>query len=200
LSLTFICILLYFSQQSAVSSTTLFVDLEGMPGSTAPLKKFDPLGYANAGSEETFNWFRAAELKHSRVAMLATTGFILQAAGAHFPGFLSSDVTYESLSGLNPVDQWAAVPFAGKWQIIGTIGVAEIFAESQKPHYMMGGPLPELIWPKVDMSKVSPEVMATKQSRELNNGRLAMIAIMGFLSEHAIPGSVPALSGIEAFH
>ena len=31
---------------------------------------------------------------------------------------------------------------------------------------------------------------------ELNNGRLAMLGIFGFLAESKIPGSVPALSGI----
>jgi hypothetical protein len=36
------------------------VDLTDMPGSTMPLKKFDPLGLANVGSEETFRWFQAS--------------------------------------------------------------------------------------------------------------------------------------------
>jgi hypothetical protein len=47
--------------------------------------------------------------------MLATTGFLVQASGIHFPGMLSNDISFESLSGLNPVDQWAMVPDAGKF-------------------------------------------------------------------------------------
>jgi hypothetical protein len=77
------------------------------------LKNFDPLGLANVGSDETFTWFQAAELKHSRAAMLATTGFLVQAAGIHFPGMLSKDVSFESLSSMNPIEQWANVPDAG---------------------------------------------------------------------------------------
>lgn len=131
--------------------------------------------------------------------MVATTGFLIQAAGIHFPGMLSSDISFDSLSKLHPVEQWAAVPDAGKWQIIGTILIAEIATEAASPHYMKGGPLPEMVIPKIDFSKVDPKVVQVKRSRELNNGRLAMIAIMSFLSEYAVPGSVPVLSGIDAF-
>jgi hypothetical protein len=96
-----------------VSRTVAHAGLDGQAGSTAPLKNFDPLSLANVGSDETFAWFQAAELKHSRAAMLATTGFLVQAAGIHFPGMLSKDVSFESLSGMNPIEQWANVPDAG---------------------------------------------------------------------------------------
>jgi len=76
-----------------------------MSGATAPLKGFDPLGLATLGSDETFLWFRAAELKHGRVAMLATTGYLVQAAGFHFPGQLSSGISFESLSSMKPFEQ-----------------------------------------------------------------------------------------------
>jgi hypothetical protein len=64
---------------------------------------------------------------------------------------------------------------------------------------MMGGDLPQIVFPQVDFSNVSAETLKVKRSRELNNGRLAMIAIMSFISEHSIPGSVPVLTGIDAF-
>lgn len=84
-----------------------------MVGSTQPIKNFDPLNLATLGSDETLAWFRAAELKHSRVAMLATTGYLVQAAGLHFPGMLSKDVSFELLSTMKPLDAWCAVPAAG---------------------------------------------------------------------------------------
>jgi hypothetical protein len=96
------------------ASTALSVTVGDMPGSTAPLKTLDPLGLATLGSDQTLSWFRAAELKHSRVAMLATTGYLVQAAGIRFPGQLSKDVSFESLSTMKPLDDWDAVPDAGK--------------------------------------------------------------------------------------
>lgn len=36
-------------------------------------KVFDPWGLSKIASEETLAWYRAAELKHSRVAMVRAT-------------------------------------------------------------------------------------------------------------------------------
>mmetsp|Transcript_28104 Transcript_28104/g.41513 ORF Transcript_28104/g.41513 Transcript_28104/m.41513 type:complete len:205 (-) Transcript_28104:252-866(-) len=186
---------------AAVSKTSTAIKaLDDMAGSTAPLKAFDPMGLATVGSEETLAWFRAAELKHSRVAMLATTGYLFNAAGFHFEGQLSSDIAFADLAAMKPIDAWAAVPDAGKAQILFTILIAEIVSESKETHYMKGGPLPTVVFPPIDFSGVSAETLKTKQNRELNNGRLAMIAIMSFISEANIPGSVPALSGMDAFN
>lgn len=170
-----------------------------MPGATAPLKGFDPLGLATVGSDETLLWFRAAEIKHSRVAMLAVTGYLINGAGFHFPGMLSSDVSFESLSTMNPLDAWEAVPDAGKSQILGTCFLAEVVTEAKGTHYTRGGSMPTIVFPPIDFSKVDQEIIDVKRARELNNGRLAMIAIMSFFAAHNIPGSVPALVGNPAF-
>ena len=186
----------YFCQQTSTSLNAL----ADMPGSTAPIKLFDPLGLATVGSDETLNWFRAGELKNGRCAMVATVGYLTNAAGLHFPGMLSHDVSFADLAAMRPIDAWAAVPDAGKAQILATCFIAELVTESKPVHYTKGGPLPGMVFPPIDFSNVAPETMKRKQDSELNNGRLAMIAIMSFISEANIPGSVPALSGIEAFH
>ena len=104
--------------------------LEDLPGSTMPIKNFDPAGLASLGSEETLRWLQAGEIKNGRCAMVAVTGFLIQAAGLHFPGMLSHDVSFESLSGLHPFDQWAAVPDAGKAQILFTCFLAEMITST----------------------------------------------------------------------
>lgn len=51
-----------------------------------------------------------------------------------------------------------------------------------------------------DPFKLSKNMAEDKKEKrllaEINNGRLAMLGIFGFLSEQTIPGSVPVLSGI----
>jgi hypothetical protein len=167
-----------------------------------PIKSFDPLKLADLGSDETLRWLQAGEIKNGRSAMIATTGFLIQAAGYHFPGMLSTSkgISFESLSGMHPFEQWAAVPDEGKAQILFTCFIAEMVTEYKKPHYMFGGDFPGMVFPPLDFSNVDAATLKKKRTSEINNGRLAMIAIMSFISEYNIPGSVPALAGLPAFH
>jgi len=45
--------------------------------------------------------------------------------------------------------------------------------------------------------KVTGDELVRKQKAELKNGRLAMIAVMGFVSAHYLPGSVPFLNNLD---
>jgi len=175
-------------------------DMEGTGPETGG-KVFDPYGFSDPSfaSEETLAWFRAAELKHSRIAMAAATGWAyISSGGPTLPGSLSIEqgITFDSL----PRDgyaAWDAVPESGKFQIIGVIGILELLGEAAvKPHYMMGGTpgkIP-LLWDPLGFSKsLSPETLARKRTAELKNGRLAMIGVMSFVSAHFIPDSVPLL-------
>jgi hypothetical protein len=59
--------------------------------------------------------------------------------------------------------------------------------------------LPTIVFPPIEFSSVDPEKLKVQKSRELNNGRLAMISIMSFAAAANIPGSVPALTGNPMF-
>ena len=90
-------------------------------------------------------WYRAAELKHSRVAMLACTGWLVNQYELYFPGNLAAGKAFSSL-GKNPLEAWAATPYDGKVQILFAIGLAEFHSEFGKTaegkgenEYGMGG-------------------------------------------------------------
>ena len=76
-------------------------------------------------------------------------------------------------------------------------------------HYVRGGkpghfpslkggfphPVPLNLWdPFGFTSKMTPERKEKALLAEVNNGRLAMIGLFGFLSEACVPGSVPGLA------
>merc|ERR1719281_616057 len=85
--------------QRAASVQMAVADMEGVGPETGG-KVFDPIGLSKIASDETLAWYRACELKHSRVAMAAVTGWAwVSSGGPLFPGFISIEqgITFESL-------------------------------------------------------------------------------------------------------
>ena len=58
-------------------------DLIGSPAKNeivkTPLGYWDPLGLADGKDDSTIAWYRAAELKHGRICMIASLGLFIQA-------------------------------------------------------------------------------------------------------------------------
>merc|ERR1719178_459484 len=50
---------------------------KSLPGVTAPMDFFDPLGFCTDCSEGKLCFYREVELKHGRVSMLAALGFLV---------------------------------------------------------------------------------------------------------------------------
>ena len=174
-------------------------------------KPWDPYGFATKASTDTLGWYRAAEIKHGRVAMAAFLGCVVTGLGGHFPGAI--DLQGDSFASVGTgqlLEFWDKTPAAGRLQIISTVGAIEYVFESQQPHYLRGG-TPGAIrltrgvapWheeaggPGYDpMAKYDAATRKTKRDMELQNGRLAMLGMASFVAASKIPGSVPVLAGL----
>jgi len=197
-------------------------DLEALAQKLNPVVGFwDPLSLADSMSpgqtnEEAIGFLRHAEIKHGRVAMAAFVGYIVQSNGIHFPWASTLDgLTYADIAAAgSPPAQWDAVPTNAKWQIFFFIAGLELWSEcAMDKHYMKGGkpgafpsfePIrKEIGHPPFDLfdpfgfsKNKTPEQKERGLLIELNNGRLAQLGIMGFVSEAKVPGSVPGLAGL----
>ncbi len=188
------------------SSSALRADASGMDGIQAPTGFFDPLGLSKSASDETLAWYRAAEIKHGRVAMAAFLGCVVNGLGLEFPGAI--DVNGDSFASLGttklPLETWDAIPASGRIQLITAIGGMEWVFEAQQPHYLRGGtPGAIRLTPGTapwhasgydPMGKYDAETRQKKRNMELANGRLAMLGMAGFVAAEKIPGSVPILA------
>ena len=212
------------AQSATVKVQETKADLEALAVKLNPVVGYyDPLGLADAdfwgrGNEYTIGWLRQAEIKHGRVAMAGFIGYCVHAQGIQFPIHIPGDYSTKS-----PAELWDQMPEAGKWQIILFVGFLEFWSESGAggAHYTKGGkpgafpsfnspaagdqykiphPVPLDLFDPAGLSKnASPEKKERGLLIEINNGRLAMIGLFGFLAESKVPGSVPALSFIPAY-
>jgi len=173
---------------------------------------WDPLGFTNidlweTGEEASIAWLRQCEVKHGRIAMFGFVGYIVHANHIVFPWALTGGplgtgptTMFSDISAAgSPIDQWAAVPTAGKLQILGTIALLEYVSETGSPHYTKGGkigyvpplsdydgvphPVPFNLYDPFGLfAKQSEESKARGLNVEINNGRAAMLGIFGFIS------------------
>jgi len=145
---------------------------ETVVGVTAPVGFFDPIGFSKGKSDKTMTYYREAELKHGRVAMAACLGWYITSSGVH-PAFNSA------LSS-NPIEAAGQLPFVAWLQFILGCGAVEWLTEKIKdrPGYVAGDVLGANYW--VDNSD---EGWVDYQNKEINNGRLAMVAFAGIFTQ-----------------
>ena len=157
------------------------------------------MGLAEKVNDKTLLWFRAAEIKHCRVAMAAFAGCVVTGLGVHWPGAIDmSGTTFESLGQGGLLEAWDKMPFDGKQAIVAAIGGIESVFEAQKPHYVMGGTPGKIRLTGSTKGaledKYDAATLKKKRDMELANGRLAMIGMAGFVAARLDEGSVPALT------
>eukprot|EP00908_Phaeocystis_cordata_P012086 Transcript_23054.p1 GENE.Transcript_23054~~Transcript_23054.p1 ORF type:complete len:247 (+),score=89.15 Transcript_23054:52-741(+) len=180
-------------------------DMEGVGPETLN-KVFDPLQLSTYGSDKTLAWYRASELKHGRVAMLASVGIAYTCSGGPlFPGPIALDGTTFASLGKDPWAAFDALSYSGKLQMLLVIGLMEFHSEipsGGQKHYLSGGTPGKIMvggQPLFDpfgaLKKLTPEQKKKKLTSELKNGRLAMIGVSSFFAAHWSSQAVPLLTG-----
>jgi len=139
-------------------------------GVTEPFGFFDPLGFTKGKDEAGFRNLRVAEIKHGRVAMMASLGMVMP----HF---------------------WKAPGFEGVPSGIGAVFTSEGGAGFVA--LVLGAGLHELVLWKDDASKDAGDFgdplkfgqqITVDRNYEINNGRMAMFAVLGQIVAELVTG------------
>ena len=177
------------------AKTTLALNaFESELGAQPLLCFFDPLGLLDGADQERFNRLRYVEIKHGRIAQLAFLGNIITRAGVH----LSGDIDYSGHSFDSFPNGWAAIygpdaiPVKGALQIFSFIGLLEIAVMkdmagfgNEFPGDLRNGTF------KSGWNKFDEETKLKKRAIELNNGRAAMMGILGLMMHEQLGGVIP---------
>ncbi|KAG7360394.1 chlorophyll A-B binding protein [Nitzschia inconspicua] len=180
-----------FAPSKQAASSSALKAFENELGAQDPLGFFDPLGLVSDGDEAKFQRLRYVELKHGRIAQLAFLGNIIPRAGIYLPGNI--DLSGDSFDSFPP--GWAAIsgpdaiPSAGVGQILAFIGFLELFVmkdvtgEAEFPGDFRNGYI-DFGW-----DTFGPQTKLRKRAIELNNGRAAMMGILGLMMHEQIDGN-----------
>ncbi|CAK8994545.1 unnamed protein product, partial [Durusdinium trenchii] len=156
-------------------------------GAQAPLGFWDPLGLSSDGNLYSFKRRRSVELKHGRICMLATMGYITPEVAGKFPGYLSTSQKLLFSDIPNGLAAISKVPLAGWIQIFGYCAYCEISAgyDADITKRTPG----DMGWNPPLFSGNDPETKTRRLNAELANGRLAMMATMGMFFQDGLTGS-----------
>jgi hypothetical protein len=159
-----------------------------LAGISAPMNYFDPLGFATTVSPGKFLFYREVELKHGRVAMLAALGILV---GENFHPLFGGDIDVPAAFAFQET------PLETFWPaVVAAIAIPEIYSvftfqdptkgeswairEDHEPGNLGFDPL--------GLKPTDEKELVAMKTKELNNGRLAMIAAAGMLAQEYVTG------------
>jgi hypothetical protein len=197
----FTCVLALAASASAFTpmpvnkaQSALKASADGMPGVLAPVGFFDPLGFAEKATDATLKRYREAELAHGRVSMLAVIGFLVgeKVEGSSF--LFDAQISGPAITHITQVPDgfWAVIiAFIGAYEAsraeAGWVDPADCPVDQPgllKDEYMPG----DLKFDPLGLMPEDAEAFYEMQTKELQNGRLAMLAAAGFLAQEAVDG------------
>jgi len=154
---------------------------EDMAGVTEPLGFWDPAGFSESGNVAAY---RRAEIKHGRVCMQASLGIIV--ADLYHPffdawgdgEFVSASASHFTATAMQ--NFWPAF-----WLMTATHELSTTLADYDGKDELFGvGPF----WDPLGLKPEDPEALREMENKELNNGRLAMFAAAGAITQELLTG------------
>jgi len=168
-----------------------------MPGALPPVGVFDPLGFCKDASSQKLGQYREAELQHGRVAMLAVVGFLVTEEPIEYHPLFEANVK-DIGPAIRHLDEVRAVsPFF--FEVLGIVigslelnralkgwkppGENAVFQELNED-YIPG----DIGFDPLGFRPEDPDEFFTLQTKELQNGRLAMLGAAGFIAQELVNG------------
>ena len=124
------------------------------------------IGLTNTLDQAGFDYYRAAELKHGRVCMLAIVGYVVPEF-LRFPGEIAPGIKFADIP--NGVAAINAVPALGWLQMFFLIGFVDFSLSRGKSAFPFAYNVNTI---------VDGEIAEKRLAQEITHGRLAMIAIL----------------------
>ncbi|EJK61531.1 hypothetical protein THAOC_17964 [Thalassiosira oceanica] len=183
--------------QTGKASTQLNA-FESELGVQPPLGFYDPLGLLDDADQDKFDRLRYVEIKHGRISMLAFLGQITTRAGFHLPGSIdTAGDSFDSFpDGFAAIGGPDSIPSAGTGQMLLFVGLLELLvmkdeANGAAPGEFIGDFRNGYIdfgWDSFD-----EETKLFKRGVELNNGRAAMMGILGLMIHEQLGTDMPII-------
>jgi len=169
-----------------------------MPGVTAPMNFWDPWGIASGTvTDAEVLFYREVELKHGRVGMLAFLGIIfgekvapLFGATPNIPAGMVMDIGPNN----NPAFWLIAFLVVSNWEAntLMEFGSSTYFEAAMKRNGWgmdnKGRVSGDFGFDPLGLKPKDPAALVEMQNKEINNGRLAMIASAGIIAQELATG------------